>query len=61
MNSNEIIYTEAPKNAALAILTGEIVPDFLPQPEVLVRKAPNPTITPSNKKHKPQQCANAPE
>ena len=43
MSSKEITYTDAPKDAAEAILAGEAVPDFLPPPEKLVRKDQKPT------------------
>jgi len=40
-----VIYTEAPKSIAKSIIEGEIVPDFLPPPEKLVRKKNKVKIT----------------
>ena len=45
MNKKRINYTEAPKNISRAITEGEIVADFLPSPEELVRKEPKVKIT----------------
>ena len=45
MNRKKIIYTEAPKNISKAISAGEIVADFLPPPEKLIRKEPKVKIT----------------
>jgi predicted DNA binding CopG/RHH family protein len=45
MNKRKINYTEAPKNISRAITEGEIVTDFLPSPEKLVRKEPKVKIT----------------
>jgi len=45
MNRRKIDYTEAPKNISRAITEGEIVTDFLPSPEKLVRKEPKVKIT----------------
>jgi len=45
MNKRKIIYTEAPKNISRAITDGEIVADFLPSPDKLVRKGPKVKIT----------------
>ena len=45
MNGRNRIYTEAPKSASKAILDGEIVTDFLPPPEKLIRKEPKVKIT----------------
>jgi len=39
------IYTDAPKNVSKAILEGEIVADFLPPPEKLLKKEPKVKIT----------------
>jgi len=41
----KIIYTEAPKDVSSAIAEGEIIADFLPPPEELVRKEPKVKIT----------------
>ena len=40
-----IIYTEAPKNISKAIAEGDIIADFLPPPEELVRKGEKVKIT----------------
>ena len=45
MNRRSKIYTEAPKNISKAILEGELVADFLPPPEKLIRKEPKVKIT----------------
>jgi predicted DNA binding CopG/RHH family protein len=45
MNRRNKIYTEAPKNVSKAILDGEIIADFLPPPEKLIRKEPKVKIT----------------
>jgi len=45
MKRKDKIYTEAPKNISKAILDGEIVMDFLPPPEKLVRKEQKVKIT----------------
>jgi len=45
MKKRGINYTEAPKNISRAITEGEIVADFLPSPEKLVRKEPKVKIT----------------
>lgn len=45
MNKRNKIYTEAPKNISKAILGGEIIADFLPPPEKLIRKEPKVKIT----------------
>jgi hypothetical protein len=45
MNKRKINYTEAPKNISRAIIEGEIMTDFLPSPEELVRKEPKAKIT----------------
>jgi len=39
------IYTEAPRNISTAISEGEIIADFLPPPEKLIRKEPKVKIT----------------
>ena len=41
----KIIYTEAPVDISGAIAKGEIIDDFLPPPEKLVRKEPKIKIT----------------
>ena len=40
-----IIYTSAPKNISKNIVEGEVIPDFLPPPEQLVRKDSKVKIT----------------
>ena len=45
MNKRQKIYTEAPKDISKAILDGEIIRDFLPPPEKLLRKEPKVKIT----------------
>jgi uncharacterized protein (DUF4415 family) len=45
MNRKKIIYTEAPGNVSEAILEGELISDFLPPPEELVRREPKIKIT----------------
>jgi len=40
-----IIYTEAPRSISKAISEGDIVTDFLPPPDKLVRKAEKVKIT----------------
>jgi len=45
MNKRKEIYIEAPKNIAKAIAEGEIIADFLPPPEKLIRKEPKVKIT----------------
>ena len=45
MNRKKAIYTEAPKNISAAITKGEIISDFLPPPEKLIRKEPKVKIT----------------
>jgi len=45
MNRKKEIYTDAPKNLSKAISEGEIVADFLPPPEKLIRKEPKVKIT----------------
>ena len=45
MNRRDKIYTEAPKNVSKAIFEGEIIADFLPPPEKLIRKEPKVKIT----------------
>ncbi|MDR2759740.1 MAG: BrnA antitoxin family protein [Spirochaetaceae bacterium] len=43
--NKKIIYTDAPRNISKNIIEGEIIPDFLPPPEQLVRKEPKVKIT----------------
>ena len=45
MNKRDKIYTNAPRNISKAIVDGEIVADFLPAPEKLIRKEPKVKIT----------------
>jgi predicted DNA binding CopG/RHH family protein len=45
MNRKKIIYAEAPKNVSRAIIEGDIVADFLPPPDELLRKEPKVKIT----------------
>ena len=45
MNRRDKIYTEAPKNISRAIFDGEIITDFLPPPEKLIRKEQKVKIT----------------
>jgi predicted DNA binding CopG/RHH family protein len=45
MNKKKIIYANAPKYISRAISSGEIIADFLPPPEKLVRKEPKVKIT----------------
>ncbi|GHU44389.1 CopG family transcriptional regulator [Spirochaetia bacterium] len=41
----KIIYTESPKGIGKALREGEIIQDFLPPPEQLIRKQPKIKIT----------------
>ncbi|MDR1250794.1 MAG: BrnA antitoxin family protein [Treponema sp.] len=43
--NKKIIYTNAPKNVSKSIADGEIIADFLPPPEQLVRKEPKIKVT----------------
>ena len=45
MNRRKKIYADAPRNISKAISEGEIVADFLPPPDKLVRKEPKVKIT----------------
>jgi predicted DNA binding CopG/RHH family protein len=45
MNKRSKIYTEAPQNISQAIIDGDIIADFLPPPEKLIRKEPKVKIT----------------
>jgi len=45
MNKRKEVYTEAPKSVSKAISDGEIIADFLPPPEKLIRKEPKVKIT----------------
>jgi len=44
-NKRSKVYTDAPKNISKSILDGEIITDFLPPPEKLIRKEPKVKIT----------------
>ncbi|WP_026043751.1 BrnA antitoxin family protein [Treponema primitia] len=43
--NRKIIYTKSPKDIGKSIMEGEMVKDFLPPPEKLVRKEPKTKIT----------------
>ena len=45
MNKKDKMYTVAPKDISNSILAGEIIADFLPAPEKLIRKEPKVKIT----------------
>ena len=45
MNKGNKIYTKTPKAISKAIQDGEIVTDFLPPPDKLIRKEPKVKIT----------------
>ena len=45
MKKENNIYKSAPKNVSRAIIEGEIIKDFLPPPEKLLRKEPKVKIT----------------
>ena len=45
MNKGNKIYKEAPKNVSKAIIEGELIADFLPPPDKLIRKEPKVKIT----------------
>ena len=45
MNRRTIMYTDAPKNLSKRIAEGEILTDFLPPPDKLIRKEPKVKIT----------------
>ena len=45
MNKRNKMYTEAPQNISKTIIEGEIVADFLPPPDKLIRKEPKVKIT----------------
>jgi predicted DNA binding CopG/RHH family protein len=45
MTKRKVIYTEAPKSISSGIAEGEVVSDFLPPPEELIRKEPKVKIT----------------
>jgi predicted DNA binding CopG/RHH family protein len=45
MNKRKAVYTEAPKSISKEIAEGEIIDDFLPPPEELIRKEPKVKIT----------------
>jgi hypothetical protein len=42
--SKEIIYASAPKGVSESIIDGKILADFLPPPELLVRKSPREAV-----------------
>jgi predicted DNA binding CopG/RHH family protein len=43
--SKEIIYTDAPEQISQDLINGEVIRDFLPPPDQLVRKEPKVKIT----------------
>jgi len=45
MNKRKVVYAEAPRNVSRAIAEGEIITDFLPPPDRLLRKEPKVKIT----------------
>jgi len=45
MNKKDKIYTNSPKNVSKALLNAEIIKDFLPPPDKLIRKEPKVKIT----------------
>jgi uncharacterized protein (DUF4415 family) len=45
MNKRKVVYTEAPKSISKEIAESEIIDDFLPPPEELIRKEPKVKIT----------------
>ena len=45
MNRKAIMYADAPKNLSKGIAEGEILTDFLPPPDKLIRKEPKVKIT----------------
>ena len=45
MNKGKKNYTETPKSVSRALIEGEIIADFLPPPEKLIRKEPKVKIT----------------
>ena len=45
MNKEKEIYSDAPKNISNVIMKGEILDDFLPPPEELIRKESKIKIT----------------
>ena len=45
MNKKDKIYVDAPKNLSKAISEGNLITDFLPPPEKLIRKEPKIKIT----------------
>ncbi|MDR2192973.1 MAG: hypothetical protein LBP19_00645 [Treponema sp.] len=48
MNKRKAAYAEAPKIISKEIIEGEIISDFLPPPEKLIRKEPKVKITIKN-------------
>ena len=45
MSKRKVVYAEAPGNVSRAITEGEIIADFLPPPEKLLKKEPKVKIT----------------
>ena len=45
MTKKDEIYATAPRDVSKAILDGEIIADFLPSPENLIRREPKVKIT----------------
>jgi uncharacterized protein (DUF4415 family) len=45
MSKRKVIYTEAPKSISREIAGSEVIADFLPPPEELIRKEPKVKIT----------------
>ena len=45
MNKRKVLYSESPRSISKGITEGEIVSDFLPPPEELIRKDPKIKIT----------------
>jgi predicted DNA binding CopG/RHH family protein len=45
MNKRKVMYAEAPKSISKEIAEGEIIADFLPPPEELIRREPKVKIT----------------
>jgi predicted DNA binding CopG/RHH family protein len=45
MNKRKVVYNEAPGKVSGAITEGEIIADFLPPPEKLIKREPKVKIT----------------